>query len=380
MRKSSGLLFLLIVILIVVGPWSLHAAPPNQATTPIIIDQPDAAATVYWTETALGTIRNGNADGSGSASTCKSNEANPRGLVVSAETGRIYWVERDAGRLRRANLDCSGAMTIGPKLIDPDRLALDVEGGKIYWTENQSDTTTSNRIRRANLDGTGAETILTGLNAPVGIAVDHANDYLYWTEYGGDSIWRSSLTGANKQQILKLGKGAAPLEIALDVEGNRIYWLSPSSGGIFSATLNGENAGLWLAADTPRSMAIDISAGKLYWADQGSKEIRRINLDGTGNQLLYNSADGVDRPLGVGLLITAAPSCYTLTRTHTGNGGDPTATPNKSSGCDAGKYIAGESITLTAASDDGWRVKNWSGTNNDAGTSTTNTVTMPAAN
>ena len=72
--------------------------------------------------------------------------------------------------------------------------------------------------------------------------------------------------------------------------------------------------------------------------------------------------------------------CFTLTRNHSGQGSDPAASPNKSAGCSAGQYVAEESITLTATPAAGWRVAGWGGTNNDAGTATTNTVTMPAAN
>jgi TolB protein len=74
------------------------------------------------------------------------------------------------------------------------------------------------------------------------------------------------------------------------------------------------------------------------------------------------------------------PTCYSLTRRHTGQGGDPVATPNKSAECGPGQYVEGELIALTAAPDAGWYVAGWSGTNNDAGTAATNTVTMPAAN
>lgn len=70
-------------------------------------------------------------------------------------------------------------------------------------------------------------------------------------------------------------------------------------------------------------------------------------------------------------------TCYPLNRSHTGSGSDPVASPALSSGCGTGQYKAGEFITLTAAPADGWHVAGWSGTNNDAGTATTNTVNMP---
>lgn len=74
------------------------------------------------------------------------------------------------------------------------------------------------------------------------------------------------------------------------------------------------------------------------------------------------------------------PSCYALSLTHTGSGGDPTASPSNSTGCSSGRYVAGQSINLTAFPASGWRVSGWSGTSHDASTSTTNTLTMPAAN
>jgi hypothetical protein len=71
------------------------------------------------------------------------------------------------------------------------------------------------------------------------------------------------------------------------------------------------------------------------------------------------------------------PLCYTLTRSHTGQGGDPAASPDQSAGCDIGRYVAGEAISLTATPAAGWRVAGWSGTNDDVAMTMTNTVTMP---
>ena len=72
--------------------------------------------------------------------------------------------------------------------------------------------------------------------------------------------------------------------------------------------------------------------------------------------------------------------CYALTLTHTGNGATPTASPANSTGCAAGEYLAGESISLTgAAPDPDWQIASWAGTDNNASTANSNTVTMPAS-
>ncbi len=75
---------------------------------------------------------------------------------------------------------------------------------------------------------------------------------------------------------------------------------------------------------------------------------------------------------------TFTPTCYTLTRTHSGDGSNPTADPSNSTGCPANQYTAGQAITVFAAPADGHRVKSWTGTTSNSSTSATNTVTMPA--
>jgi hypothetical protein len=76
---------------------------------------------------------------------------------------------------------------------------------------------------------------------------------------------------------------------------------------------------------------------------------------------------------------TGTTSCHTLTINHTGQGSNPTASPANSTGCPAGKYTAGQNINLSGAAPiAGWQISSWSGTNNNASTATTNTVTMSA--
>jgi len=382
MRRFIAL-FILAIAAIALSTAASSAAPPAD---PQGGEAATAVTYVYWTEVDAGTIRRGAADGSGSPQTCVSGQSNPRGLVIAVELGKMYWVNRDTGQLRRANLDCpaTGVQTIGPALVNPDRMALDLVGGKIYWTEKKEGTVTSNRIRRANLDGTNAETILdnSAVSEPVGIAIDRVSNppRLYWTDLGTDSIRRATLDGGSPQLVRQLAADMNPLEIALDVANNSIYWASGAKAAIYVAPLEGGSPSVWRALGSPRSLVLDLPGNMIYWADQGTKEIRRDTLNATNNQLLFNAGDGVDQPLGVALLYGTAVDCYSLTRTHSGNGANPTASPGSSTGCGTGQYTAGQLINLTAAPAAGSRVPGWSGTNNDASTATTNTVNMPAAN
>jgi len=74
-------------------------------------------------------------------------------------------------------------------------------------------------------------------------------------------------------------------------------------------------------------------------------------------------------------------TCYflLLARNDPSGGIVPTALPSNSPGCVVGQYTAGQLIQVTAAPANGRRVENWIGTQNDASTSVTNTVVMPAS-
>ena len=97
---------------------------------------------------------------------------------------------------------------------------------------------------------------------------------------------------------------------------------------------------------------------------------------------LTGSANPVVLTMNADLSVTAnfIHQCYTLSRSHTGSGGEPTAAPPNSTGCATGRYTSGQAISLSASPAAGWRVKNWSGTTNNGSTATTNSLTMPAAN
>ena len=72
-------------------------------------------------------------------------------------------------------------------------------------------------------------------------------------------------------------------------------------------------------------------------------------------------------------------ACYVLTRSHTGSGDDPIANIGNSAGCPTGQYVEGQIIHLTADPASGWEVDDWSGTNNNSSSSSTNSVTMPGS-
>ena len=69
-------------------------------------------------------------------------------------------------------------------------------------------------------------------------------------------------------------------------------------------------------------------------------------------------------------------TCYSLSLSHSGNGADPVASPVNSIGCQAGFFVEGETITLSATPDPGWEIQSWSGTNGPD----SNILAMPGSN
>jgi hypothetical protein len=149
---------------------------------------------------------------------------------------------------------------------------------------------------------------------------------------------------------------------------------------------------------TVSSMSLDTATSWIHWAPQapftvapGASQEVLVYADfgqapagQTTRRLLVQSNDPDESPYpgGVNLVIsrTGSAACYSLTRSHTGSGSDPSASPGNSSGCASGQYHAGEAIALTASPASGWSVGSWSGTANNGSTSTGNSMTMPAAN
>jgi hypothetical protein len=72
--------------------------------------------------------------------------------------------------------------------------------------------------------------------------------------------------------------------------------------------------------------------------------------------------------------------CYILTLDHVGPGDNPAVSPTHSAACLEGYYVTGQVISLTAVPAPGCVTAAWDGTDDDASTAISNTLTMPNAN
>jgi uncharacterized repeat protein (TIGR01451 family) len=134
---------------------------------------------------------------------------------------------------------------------------------------------------------------------------------------------------------------------------------------------------------TDQSMG-DITSWSWDFGDGGSSTQQNPShiYNTTGDftvSLTVTGPGGSDTKTRTNYIHVTEPTCYTLTRTHTGTGNDPIASPTNSAGCSLSQYMVGEAINVTASPASGWEVASWNGTDNDSSTSTSNSLTMPAS-
>lgn len=179
--------------------------------------------------------------------------------------------------------------------------------------------------------------------------------------------------------------------IQINATLNGAPWPSTATGtlGYFLAgpsPINGTSVPATLIGEAPGAYILTYTSGGPSGATYTSITPVPAQSVFAGGSLTFtiNFNGGSCGPVGgrVGVDCTPPPTCYSLTlsRNNASGGSLPTSSPASSSGCSTGQYVSGEHIQLTATPASGWNVVSWTGTDNDASTSATNTLTMPAAN
>jgi V8-like Glu-specific endopeptidase len=201
-----------------------------------------------------------------------------------------------------------------------------------------------------------------------------------WMPYGyfSDSYMSNYLSGTNNMAGYPLDRNAD-----CPVANSCLWW---DSGPLTGITLQLLSYGM----DTDLGDAGE--DGAPIWINDGG------NLYATGINLF--DSNGLVFPTGCapgsncGLRITSevatnfttwsgqgpVTDCFTLTLTHTGEGIDPSALPDRSPGCALSQYLPGTPISLTASPAAHWKMDSWVGTDDDSSTALTNAVLMPASN
>ena len=134
--------------------------------------------------------------------------------------------------------------------------------------------------------------------------------WIYWADNDADTINRLDINGGESEVLIHTEPN--PQGLAIDTFAGKMYWSdignsrdSQARGKIYGASLDGSEIELLYAAPLPHrqelvgQIALDLPAEQLYWTDESGDRIRRMNLDGTGVEVVL----GADSSLGTGLEI-----------------------------------------------------------------------------
>ncbi len=260
---------------LLIGVLAVLAAEAWPASTAL------AAGRVYWADTASGTIRVGNLNGTG-ASNLFTGENGPYGVTLDPAAGKIYWADFGAGTIRVANLDGTGSpSTLFSGESGAMGVAVDQAAGKIYWSDDST-----GQIRVGNLNGTGASDLYTGEMGPTGVAIDPVSGKVYWGATASSAVRVGSLNGSGVASDLFSGQ-ASPFGVAIDPALGRIYWGSYYGAAVRLASLRGTGSpsNLFSEQSQAEGVAIDPASGQIYWAIDSNPggSILVGNLSGKGS-------------------------------------------------------------------------------------------------
>lgn len=201
---------------------------------------------LYWANNRTG-ILSANKDGSDLDTLIHTLERVFSSLSLDTVNKKVYWLDNDRRQFGRMNYDGSSLETLFmPSGQEPLTFFFESIESKLYWYDKVSD-----RFWKANPDGTQRESVSGPVqgNVEAEFVVDKANELLYWRKTVGDRIQSINLTNQSVQDIIVNGQESFIIEFRVDLLHQKIYWL----------TVN-----------------LD-----LY------KEIKRSNLDGTDEELIF---------------------------------------------------------------------------------------------
>jgi PKD repeat protein len=275
-----------------------------------VLWQKAAPARIYWSDYNTGQIMVGDRTG-GEASVLVSDIGVLTGVAVGG--GYVYWADAGGGKIMRARLDGTDRITLATGLHRPGSLSLDTAHAALYCVTSPSDYYTvgafEGSILRVRLDRFQTSVVRTfSANAAYyadEIAVDPETGRLYWTvienqlvgpvSYDVRSAWscheRIETADAYGNVVTTFKDGLCrPAGVAVDsvpaFAAERVYWTSWTNGRVLSCKIDGTDTKI-LADDLeyPTSVAVDRLEGKLYVASE--EGIHRMNLDGTGRELIF---------------------------------------------------------------------------------------------
>ena len=212
-------------------------------------------------------------------------------LDLDLPDGKMYWMTSVG--IFNSNLNGSNVQEILPvgPLGTLGKADMIVASNLIVWTENGS-------IFRANLDGSGKQEIFqasSSAGAVTSLAYDSVSGLLYCygrsdpnsVNDGYGFVKTMSLEGSNVKTLIDSGLGTITYGLAVSDSLDRMY----IGGHMHMQYANLDGSGLTTLPLNPYydgTIRIDEANSQIYYRDDVDFQgIERANLDGSGNQVVY---------------------------------------------------------------------------------------------
>lgn len=268
---------------------------------------------VYFVERVSAKILRVNGDGTGLETLYTGDYSLniiPADAVVDVQGGKICWTEPERSRIMRANLDGSGAEELFSTGLFTSPTYLDVCGDTSVAVVTTSTTSTSTSTTCApqdcggfyavatgwlaafiiGVDCDGMQTTIAGNARASGIYISHEVQKVFWLDArDAGAVYSCDYDGQNVTMLRRIGAASFASNLSFDPETLRLYMIDVSGQRVYHMLYDGTDLQYFQVSTTvPFGLALDAINRKLYVC--GSyPTIRRMNLDGTGQETLLDN-------------------------------------------------------------------------------------------
>lgn len=204
---------------------------------------------------------------------------------------RLYWANNNIGILS-ANKDGTGLDTlVKGDIVGITSISIDSLNQKVYWID-----ASKKQFGRMNYDGSEIELVFKLEDqSPDNIFVEPVEQKLYWFDHVSNTFWKADLDGSQREVVTGALPGANSPKYIVDQSEERIYWLNSSANKIQSRNLIDQSVQDVVVSSFDTAIIefrIDFANDKIYWLNfefqDLFKEIRRRNLDGTEEEVIFS--------------------------------------------------------------------------------------------
>lgn len=168
--------------------------------------------------------------------------------------------------------------------------------GRTLWMAN------AGQVFRVSMVNGTSTLISSSLSDVMDLVAVEDQGTIYYSDNGSGQIYRTDLSGGNYSNVFAPGSNEA---MDLDAGNNHLYMVDNSQLKRFNLDGTGEIV-LVASVGITFDLELDLAAGKIYWGDASVGEIHSANLDGSNEQILLS---GLASPRGIAL-DPASPYIY----------------------------------------------------------------------